>query len=268
MIIYGIDIRIYFLLFLIYSFLGWSLEVIGKLIELKRFINRGFLVGPVCPIYGCGGILITFLLKKYIDDPIALFIMAIFLCGSLEYLTSYLMEKIFHARWWDYRKKKYNINGRVCLDTIIPFGLLGMFIMYIANPFFLKYLQAMPDVALNILFGVFLTIFVIDNIVSTNVVSYVGRTTKQLGKELDNTEEITKKVKEIITGKSALYRRLLKAYPTIQSIKIRIKETQVQIKEQQEKIKENVMQQKQDIQNKIENIAKSKKEVDVDNDKK
>ena len=69
MIIYGIDIRIYFLLFLIYSFLGWSLEVIGKLIELKRFINRGFLVGPVCPIYGCGGILITFLLKQTALNP-------------------------------------------------------------------------------------------------------------------------------------------------------------------------------------------------------
>ena len=138
MVIFGIDIRVYFLLFLAYSFLGWLMEVIGKLIQLKRFINRGFLIGPYCPIYGCGALLITFLLKKYIDDPFTLFIMAILLCGTLEYLTSYFMEKIYHARWWDYSQRKFNINGRVCLNTIIPFGLLGMFIIYISNPFLIR----------------------------------------------------------------------------------------------------------------------------------
>ena len=98
MIIFGIDIRVYFLLFLTYSFAGWCMEVIGKLIQYKRFINRGFLVGPYCPIYGTGAILITFLLKKYVSDPFALFVMAILVCGTLEYLTSYFMEKIYHAR--------------------------------------------------------------------------------------------------------------------------------------------------------------------------
>ena len=264
MFIFGIDIRVYFLLFIIYAFLGWSIEVLGKLIELKRFINRGFLIGPYCPIYGCGALLITFLLKKYTNDPITLFIMAILICGILEYLTSYFMEKIFHARWWDYSQKKFNINGRVCLDTIIPFGLLGMFIMYILNPFLIEKIELLPELALNILFWILLIIYIMDNIVSTNIISYVAKTTKEIGKELDNTEEITKKVKEALLGKSTLYRRLLNAYPKIQSIKIKIKEKQEeikrQVKEQKDELKESVKQQKKEIKEKIENISDYKKE--------
>ena len=252
MVIFGIDIRVYFLLFIAYSFLGWAMEVVGKLIECKKFINRGFLIGPYCPIYGTGAILITFLLKKYINDPITLFIMAILVCGILEYLTSYFMEKIYHARWWDYSQKKFNINGRVCLDTIIPFGLLGMFIMYVTNPFFIEKFKSLPEMWLNILFWTLLVLFIADNIISTNVISYVGKTTKELGKNLDNTEEITEKIKELLLGKSALYRRLLKAYPKIQSIKIIIKE-------KQEKIKKQVEEQTNELKESVKKTAKRNK---------
>ena len=93
MTIFGYDIRMYFLLFMIYAILGWLMEVTCKLIQYKRFINRGFLIGPYCPIYGYGALLITILLHKYTNDPIVLFIMAIVVCGTLEYLTSYFMEK-------------------------------------------------------------------------------------------------------------------------------------------------------------------------------
>ena len=263
MIIFGIDIRIYFLLFLAYSFFGWIMEVIGKLITMKKFINRGFLIGPYCPIYGTGAILITFLLKKYVDDPITLFIMAILVCGILEYLTSYLMEKIYHARWWDYSQRRFNINGRVCLNTIIPFGLLGMFIIYISNPFFIGRIEMLPQFWLNILFWSLLVMFIIDNIVSTNVISYVGKTNKEIGRDLDNTEEITKKVREILSGKSLLHRRLLNAYPKIQLMKIRIKEKQEEIKrqvmEQKNEIKQNINKQKNEIKSKINNTKEDKK---------
>ena len=109
------DIRIIFLLFLMYSFVGWSLEVIGKLLEKGKFVNRGFLVGPYCPIYGVGSILMIILLNRYINDPPTLFIMSILLFSVLEYSTSYFMEKIFKIRWWDYTRRKFNINGRICL---------------------------------------------------------------------------------------------------------------------------------------------------------
>lgn len=264
MIILGIDLRIYFLLFLSYSFLGWLMEVIGKLIQLKRFINRGFLIGPYCPIYGSGAILITFLLKRYNDDPFTLFIMAILLCGTLEYFTSYFMEKIYHARWWDYSQRKFNINGRVCLNTIIPFGLLGMFIIYISNPFLIGKIELLSEKSLNILSGTLFLFYLIDNIVSTKVIGYVGKTTKEIGKDLDNTEEMTKKVREILTGKSILHRRLINAYPRLQIIRVKIKEKKDKIKRQMEEqkniIKDNVKKQKDVIKEKLDNIKDEKNE--------
>lgn len=108
----------YFMLFFIYAILGWIIETTLVSIEKRKFVNRGFLIGPYCPIYGFGGLAITILLKNYTKDPIVLFLMAVIICGTLEYFTSYIMEKIFKARWWDYSAKKYNINGRICLENL------------------------------------------------------------------------------------------------------------------------------------------------------
>lgn len=257
------NIKVYFLLFIIYSFLGWSMEVIGKLFQYKRFINRGFLIGPYCPIYGVGAILITVLLNRFTFNPILLFIMAILVCGTLEYLTSYFMEKIFHARWWDYSQRRFNINGRVCSNTLIPFGLLGTFIMYVSNPFFINKIHLLNDVQLSFITYVIGIIYIFDNIISFTVISYVGKTTKIVGYELDNTEEITKKVKEVLLEKSVLHRRLVNAYPKIQAIKIKLKSEKErirkQVKEQKDIIKQTVEKQKEDIKDKIETFKQDKK---------
>ena len=140
----------YFLLFIIYSCAGWLLEVSCKLVEYKRFINRGFLIGPYCPIYGWGAVAITFLLYRYSYDPLVLFIMTIITCGILEYITSWAMEKIFKARWWDYSKRKFNLNGRICLGTIIPFGIFGILLTYVTNPFLINILNKANINTLNI----------------------------------------------------------------------------------------------------------------------
>lgn len=207
----------YFLLFIIYSFLGWIMEVSGKLIEKKRFINRGFLVGPYCPIYGWGCLAIILLLAKYKDNIILLFIMAIIICSILEYLTSYLMEKLFNARWWDYSKRKFNINGRICLETMIPFGILGSLITYIVNPFITKKITMLSTQTINIISITIFIIFLIDNIISFDVIFKFKKTMKTI--EKDGTEEITKKVKKILTEKNWLYRRLIKAFPNTKNYK-------------------------------------------------
>ena len=186
------NIVTYFLLFMVYSVAGWIMEVTCKSFEAKKFINRGFMIGPYCPIYGWGAIFITILLKRYISDWIVLFFMSMITCGILEYLTSYVMEKLFHARWWDYSRRKYNINGRICLETLVPFGLLGLTIMYITNPIILNALQSIPDNILNVIAIVLFVMFTIDGIVSLKVVSNVRATSTKLNKEaktMDNTEE-------------------------------------------------------------------------------
>ena len=126
-------IKIIFLLFIFYSFLGWLMEVTCKLIQYKRFINRGFLMGPICPIYGHGAIIMLILLKDFASNPFILFVMSMLVCTTLEYLTSYFMEKLFSARWWDYSNKKFNINGRVCLRNTLCFGILAIVLVYFLN---------------------------------------------------------------------------------------------------------------------------------------
>lgn len=258
MFIFGYDIRIYFLLFIIYSVAGWCMEVICKLIQYKRFINRGFLIGPWCSIYGYGALLITFLLQKYTDDALVLFIMAIVVCGTLEYLTSYFMEKIFKARWWDYSQRKFNLNGRICLGTIIPFGLLGLFIMYVSNPFLIEKLELLPELWLNIIFWTILTMYIVDNIVSGVVVRSIKTADISASKETDNTEEITKRVKEILQTKSMLHRRLINAYPKLQAVKIKIKDQTEKIKKQKEEIEAKVENKKREIAKKVNSVNKNK----------
>ena len=189
-------IELYFLLFISYAFLGWCMEVICKLIQYKRFINRGFLIGPYCPIYGWGALLITILLQKYNNDPLTLFILAMVIGSILEYVTSYFMEKIFKARWWDYSTKKFNINGGICLETMIPFGLLGLAIMYIINPFFLKMLDKISSKTIIIISIVLIVIFVIDLVISLFALLAVRNEGKLL--EKDNTEEMSKRIKDLL----------------------------------------------------------------------
>lgn len=214
-------IEIYFLLFMSYAFLGWCIEVGCKLVQFRKFINRGFLIGPYCPIYGWGAIAITILLKRYTYDVLVLFVMSVLICSILEYFTSYFMEKVFHARWWDYSSKKFNINGRICLETLIPFGLLGLVIMYITNPFLLEIYQSIPPIVIHILSGILFIIFIVDNIISSNVISTINVEGNKLVK--DNTEEITERVKQILREKSWLHRRLIEAYPNLKDIRIKIK---------------------------------------------
>lgn len=210
-------IEIYFLLFISYAFLGWCMEVTCKFIQYKKFINRGFLIGPYCPIYGWGALAITILLKRYMEDPLVLFVMSTIICSIIEYLTSYFMEKKYHARWWDYSNKKFNINGRICLETLIPFGILGVAIMYGTNPILFKLYNQIPQLVINILTVILFIGFIVDNIISSNIISSINVEENKLIK--DNTEEITEKIKQVLRQKSWLHRRLINAYPGLKDIR-------------------------------------------------
>ena len=125
---------LYFNTFFTYSIIGWIIESIYVSITEKKLVNRGFLIGPYCPIYGCGALGMILYLDQYKDNIITVFFLAVILCSILEYLTSYLMEKIFKVRWWDYSNKLFNINGRVCGENAILFGLFTIIIIYLIEP--------------------------------------------------------------------------------------------------------------------------------------
>ena len=239
------NICTYFLLFLIYSFMGWLMEVIGEYFQTRRIVNRGFLVGPYCPIYGWGCIAMIILLSKYMNNYFNFFIMAILICSILEYFTSFFMEKIFHARWWDYSQRKFNINGRICLETMIPFGILGSIILYIVNPFFLNLLNKVPTTTLNTLSIILFIIFIADNIISFNVIYKFKNTMKTA--ELDGTAEITARVKEVLMQRSWLFRRLIKAFPNIKNHKELLLELQKRIDTELKSINSKITETIEDV---------------------
>ncbi len=201
----------YILLFFISAVLGWMMEVTCKLIQFHRFINRGFLIGPYCPIYGFGAVLVTALLSRYAQSPVLVFVMAMVVCGTLEYLTSYFMEKLFHARWWDYSHKRFNLNGRVCADTLIPFGLLGLVMIYVVKPFLFGLFGRLPDAWLNGLSIGLCVLLLTDTVISATVLGKIRHTaTLSQG---DDTETITHAVRQRLAQDSALVRRALRAFP-------------------------------------------------------
>lgn len=215
------NLSIYIILFMIYSFIGWAMEVVFTLYKDKALVNRGFLMGPYCPIYGSGCILIILLLKRYAHDPVVLFLMSMVVCSILEYLVSYILEKLFKARWWNYSDRKFNINGRICLETLIPFGLLGCLLTYVINPFMCNTLLKVPSNILNALAIILFVLFIIDGVVSYSIITKLHVSTKNI--VMDNTEEITKKVKAYIYNHSRFGKRLIKSFPNIKILKSRYK---------------------------------------------
>ncbi len=210
------DLKTWFLLFMIYSFIGWFIEVIDIFLITKKWINRGFLLGPYCPIYGYGSLFIIYFLHSYTDNPLVLFIMTVVICSILEYGTSYVMEKIFKARWWDYSNSKFNINGRICLVNMILFGIGGCLILYIANPFITHILSLIPDQILTIMAIVLFVIFLTDNLVSFKVILNFKKVATNIRK--DSTEEISKRVKAVLSSSSFLGKRLMNAFPDVKAI--------------------------------------------------
>lgn len=209
------EFKIYFLLFITYSFIGWIIEIIDRFKVNKRIVNRGFLIGPYVPIYGCCAILMILLLHS-VRNPITMFAYCILIASTGEYLTSYVMEKVFHARWWDYSDYKYNLNGRICLINCLGFGILGFILIKYLNNFLYNIYSNLNMTTLNIIFYTLITIFTIDLIVSFIVIFKVKKMSLKF-RNPDNTNEITKKVHEILKN-NPLMKRLFMAFPNVKLI--------------------------------------------------
>lgn len=180
-----------FLLFFIYSFLGYIVESTSvSMIEKKVVWNRGFLVGPYIPIFGTGAMIMVLTLQKYKDDVVALFIMSMVVCLTIEYLCSLIAEKLFNLRWWNYSDKLFNINGRICLQNGILFGLAGVLVVKYVNTWLENLILLLPNSLMIILSIILTVIFVSDIILSTRTVIKFNSSFKRYS--ADNTQEVKK----------------------------------------------------------------------------
>lgn len=155
-------VLVQFVYFVLYSFLGWVCETIYCSIDDKKFVNRGFLNGPFCPIYGTGALLVIDIFMKYKDDLLVLFILSVVVTSIVEYITSYLLEKIFNLQLWDYSTYSFNLNGRVCLKNSLLFGVLSILAVEVIHPAVEEFLSRLPVWFLITFTGTLVVYFVCD----------------------------------------------------------------------------------------------------------
>ena len=149
-------------IFLIYAFLGWCAEVAYAAVHNGKFVNRGFLNGPVCPIYGVGMLVVVTLLWGLRHNLILLFLGSAGLTTTLEYATGLILERFFHDKWWDYSDKPFNVKGYICLEFTILWGLAAAFVVGAVHPFVFMVINKTPFVFGVILMSVLLAVFVTD----------------------------------------------------------------------------------------------------------
>lgn len=185
----------------IYAFLGWIVETTYVSVPAGHFVERGFLRGPIIPIYAFGAFIVLYILMPYGTHPIYIFILGTLATSTLEYITSFILEKLFNMSWWDYSNQKFNINGRICLKNSILFGLLSVVLVLWINPLIVSFTKSLDQ-----------------NIVNTLVPILVGITLIDLGLTLSNILGLSKRIKEDIRSHIKKGEaRLLRIFPDLKS---------------------------------------------------
>ena len=178
------------LLFFIYGFLGWCVEVAFAACKSGKFVNRGFLNGPICPIYGFGMVAVAVLLEPISSNVFQLYVGSVILTTLLELVTGWLLEKIFHAKWWDYSRMPLNIGGYVCLLFSLIWGFACLGIVRWIHPLFKAMVGGLPDLLVYITNGVLIVILLAD--LSTTIASV-----RKLSERVRALSEIAAEMREI-----------------------------------------------------------------------
>jgi uncharacterized membrane protein len=254
------------ILFFAYAFLGWCIEVTLKYFQFHRFINRGFLTGPWLPIYGSGAALITVVIKGLAPLEFSVgttFAVSFLLCGFLEYMTSYVLEKRFHARWWDYSQKPMNLHGRVWIGNLILFGLGGVVIVDLINPLLLRLSEHM-SFPLREIMALFLSVVFVADYVMSHFVLKLVKTSVELS-EADDTEAISKEVRLLLSDRSVFHRRFAEAYPEViyrtERIAARMEEIRAETERLRQEAEEHVAQMRQEVAENLEPTRSVKNEI-------
>ena len=250
------------LIFFAFSLVGWCIEVTLKYFEFGRFINRGFLTGPWLPIYGTGAVLCTVGVQGL--APLesgygTTFVICFVLCGTLEYMTSFVMEKRFHARWWDYSKKPMNLHGRVWIGNLVLFGLGGVLIVHVFDPLLCRLfaLISLPvrELTASVLSAVIAADFVMSHFVLKLVKTGVEHS------EADNTEEISKEVRLLLSDRNYFYKRFADAYPDVIYKTERITERMNAIRAETEKYRREAEARRDAMNQKLHREAEARREA-------
>lgn len=262
------NLLLYLIYFFIYAFIGWVVEVSYHAVTIGKFINRGFLSGPYCPIYGFGAISVIYFLTDIAEkNKLVLFFGSIAIATAIEFVAGFLLEKIFHERWWDYSDRKLNIGGYVCLEFSVIWGLFCFILYEAVHPLVKNLVGLIPLEMLKYLDLGLIIIMTIDLIATINTLVGINKKIRVLDKvrkdirkvsdrigtrvydrtvALENKQEEIKKNPEIIEIENRIRelkerkailgeRRILRAFPNLTD---RLEETQIAYEELKERIKD------------------------------
>ncbi|WP_303803818.1 putative ABC transporter permease [Ruminococcus flavefaciens] len=161
--------------FVIYAFLGWCLEVVYQAVEHGKFINRGFLNGPYCPIYGFGVILVCYSLEPIKENIVVLYVGSVLLTTFLELITGFLLEKVFAQKWWDYTRERFNLKGYICLKFSLLWGVACLVTVRLIHPLTVKFVNDIPHTLGIILLSLILSGFLSDTIITVFAIIHIKR---------------------------------------------------------------------------------------------
>ena len=162
-------------IFFIYAFLGWCTEVSYAATKTGRFVNRGFLNGPWCPIYGFGVVIVLSLLEPLKNNLPLLFLGSVVLTSALEWVTGFLLEKLFAQRWWDYSNEPFNLGGYICLRFSLAWGFACVFVVKLLHPTVLLFIRLIPHPAGVVLLAVLGAVMVVDLAATVSTITKLNR---------------------------------------------------------------------------------------------
>ena len=176
-------------MFFIYAFLGWCTEVSYAALVTGKFVNRGFLNGPVCPVYGFGAVIVLAALTPLAGNLLLLFLGSMALTSALEWLTGFALEKLFHQRWWDYSDQPFNLNGYICLRFSVAWGFACLFVVKLLHPTVLLFIRLIPKIL-----GVVL-LALMGAVMAADLAATVSAVVK-LNRRLEQIDELAARIKE------------------------------------------------------------------------
>ena len=205
--------------FFIYSFAGWCIEVCCAAIQKRKFVNRGFVNGPLCPIYGSGAVLFAVFLPELKEAPIFLFLAGAILASILEFTTGALLEKLFHRKWWDYSNIRWNYEGYVCLPFSLGWGVCAVVLNMFLNPLLVKLLRIMPRLLMVIIMIALTVALVLDTVGTTLAIRGLQKKQVQLAEFTEGVSQVSKLLENAITRR--IQKRMDKAFPMLEIPKIK-----------------------------------------------
>ena len=235
------------LYFFVYGFLGWCTEVIFAAFKQHRFVNRGFLNGPICPIYGVGVTLVIACLEVFQSNLLLLYISSVILVTVLEGVTGWAMDKLFHNKWWDYSKLPFNIGGYVCLLFSLIWGVACVFIVYFVHPLIHQVLSLIPHTAGIALIAILGIALLSDIIVTTSAIVKFNQYLERLKHITDELHAISNQIG------SELYQNVMHVLDMQESSRQKLDDVKLEVSEE---IRMQIVELKTRAQNLGEKVPK------------